>query len=73
MKEATGELNMTMIVVIAVGLLTAFFYFTIWPAISNNMNETVKCNKAVCSNQKNDDGTVDCVYNDTDIKCVWKG
>ena len=33
MKEATGELNTTVIVVIIVSMLVDFFYFTIWPAI----------------------------------------
>ncbi len=33
MKEATGELNLTIIVVMAVGALMAFFYTLIWPMI----------------------------------------
>ena len=33
MKEATGELNVTLIVVMAVGILVAYFYFTIWPSL----------------------------------------
>ena len=31
MKEATGELNLTIIIVIAVGALMAFLYTPIWP------------------------------------------
>ena len=46
MKEATGELNTTVIVVIIVAMLVAFFYFTIWPALKNNMNQNSACAKA---------------------------
>ena len=42
MKEATGELNTTVIVVIIVAMLVAFFYTGVWPAIRNNMNVTTK-------------------------------
>ena len=33
MKEATGELNSTLIVVIIVAALAALFYTVIWPMI----------------------------------------
>lgn len=33
MKEATGELNMTVITVVAIAAVAAFFYAFIWPAI----------------------------------------
>lgn len=33
MKEATGELNMTLVVVIAVAAIVALFYAFVWPAI----------------------------------------
>ncbi len=48
MKEATGELNMTVIVVISVGILSAFFFSFIWPMINSNFQATAQCNKAVC-------------------------
>lgn len=37
MKEATGELNITVITVVAIAALAAFFYFFIWPTIKVNM------------------------------------
>lgn len=33
MKEATGELNMTVITLVAVAAVGALFYFVIWPVI----------------------------------------
>ena len=43
MKEATGELNMTVVTIIAIGAIIAFFWF-MWPtirgAITNTWNKT---------------------------------
>lgn len=33
MKEATGELNMTVVTVVAIAAVGAFFYLFIWPGI----------------------------------------
>ena len=33
MKEATGELNMTVVTLIAVAALGALFYFVVWPMV----------------------------------------
>ena len=33
MKEATGELNMTVVTVVAIAAVGAFFYAFIWPGI----------------------------------------
>ncbi len=80
MKEATGELNATVIVVIIVAMLVAFFYFTIWPVIRNNMNATTQCSKAICpaENKSNDGRTVECYIYENGQKsnlftCAWKG
>jgi hypothetical protein len=78
MKEATGELNSTLVVVIAVGLLAAFFYYTLWPILKNNMDQNSMCSQAWCDSHANDDGiTVKCHYKSgneiKDITCVWKG
>lgn len=48
MKEATGELNMTVITVVAIAAVAAFFYAFVWPVIKNNLENTTKCNSAVC-------------------------
>ena len=81
MKEATGELNMTIIVVIAVSVLVAFFYFVIWPILDVNFEKNSKCSNAICENPcgygKNACGakTAKCKVknSDTVIECPWKG
>lgn len=80
MKEASGELNLTVVVVMAVAALMAFFYTLIWPTIKNNMTANTKCQAAVCKKCEDPNGCsmVDCTYTDkkgnkTDMKCVWKG
>lgn len=82
MKEATGELNMTVVIVIAVGILAAFFYTIIWPAISNNFHSNARCNDAICACE---DGSTNCKVakcylvdkNGKEIgkrfDCPWKG
>jgi hypothetical protein len=43
MKEATGELNMTIVTLIAVAALGALFYWVIWPIIQKSIvNQTCK-------------------------------
>ena len=50
MKETTGELNLTIVVVLAVAVLVAFFYYIIWPGLDDNFNANSKCSVAVCKN-----------------------
>ncbi len=35
-----GELNMTVVVIIAIGAISAFFIGVIWPNIQNTINNT---------------------------------
>ena len=80
MKEASGETNMTLVIVIAVASLAAFFYFVIWPAVSDNFNHNPKCSEATCKC----DNENECLKNGADcwmpgkksgthFKCPWKG
>ena len=39
MKEATGELNMTVVTIIAIGAIIAFFW-VMWPQIKNTISNT---------------------------------
>ena len=56
-------------------------YFTIWPAIKNNMNANSACAKAICpsENRSSDGRTVECYVLDKNgnrsdtFTCVWKG
>ena len=73
MKEATSELNMTLVVVISIAGLVAFFYMTLWPMIQDNFDRNTKCNVAICEKVMNSDGSVDCKYKGKTFKCAWKG
>ena len=48
MKEATGELNMTVVTVVAIAAVAAFFYAFVWPAIKANINRNTNCANAIC-------------------------
>ena len=41
MKEASGELNMTVITIIAIAGIAAFFATIIWPRIQNSVNNQI--------------------------------
>ncbi len=41
MKEATGELNVTVITVVAIAAIAALFMGLIYPRIKNNINKSV--------------------------------
>ena len=44
MKEATGELNMTVVTVVAIAAVGAFFYFFIWPGIQAGLSRNTCTN-----------------------------
>lgn len=48
MKEATGELNMTVVTVVAIAAIAAFFYAFVWPSIKNSISSSTKCSSAIC-------------------------
>ena len=62
MKEATGELNMTVITVVAIGAVMVFFYLVIWPSIQNGMVLNSACNTSGGNkySQTTDDGSISC-------------
>lgn len=67
MKEATGELNMTVVIVLAVAILAAFFFTVLWPMIKTNFEHNSRCSKAIC---------LPCPKNDPSCKfvdCYIKG
>ncbi len=78
MKEATGELNMSVVVVLAVSLLAVFFFSYLWPMIKANYERNAKCSAAIC--EKCPAGStckeVKCHLKDNDsveFTCVYKG
>lgn len=63
MKEATGELNMTVITVVAIAAVAAFFYAFIWPAIQNTILSSQACASAspeTTQGTANTDGYINC-------------
>ncbi len=66
MKEATGELNMTVITVVAIAAVAAFFYAFVWPSIQASLALTTACNSVDSKGAYKGEG-VEC----TDYKCVF--
>lgn len=64
MKEATGELNMTVVTVVAIAAVAAFFYAFVWPAIKTSIEQSTHCADAVCPGTSSTDGMVSCFYYD---------
>lgn len=84
MKEASGELNMAVIVVIIVAMLSFLFFSIIWPRIRTNFANNTKCNEAICGVDQSgnkvqpNNGLIECYYRDNNgqahnITCAWKG
>lgn len=60
MKEATGELNMTVITVVAIAAVAAFFYAVIWPRVKSNITKSTDCANAVCDSCTTNNGSRTC-------------
>ena len=75
MKEATGELNMTVITVVAIAAIAAFFTMLVWPSVKNSMMAST-----ICANGHNysqgvstEDGYVSCgpLSANNDFSCQY--
>ncbi len=64
MKEATGELNMTVVTVVAIAAVGAFFYAFIWPGIQATIKASTYCAAAYGCNADN----TSCKYRDENDK-----
>ena len=77
MKEASGELNATVVVVLAIGVLIAFFYYTVWPLIQTNVEANSRCNKAICESCPDSNCDYVTCYSKNNpekkFECVYKG
>lgn len=62
MKEATGEMNMTVITIIAIGAILGLFWF-LWPQVKNSITNTWNgIQKTECSQgQYYDESSKTCV------------
>lgn len=77
MKEATGELNGTLVVFIAVGLLMAFFFTVLWPRLNKDLEHSARCSDAICDVGINSSEMVDCYMPGTSksetFMCPYRG
>lgn len=78
MREATGELNLTVIVVIAVAGLMALFSMFVFPMVRKNVTNQQNCSDAVCGKEQGSCGDkyVECnAPGKQDVKfcCPYKG
>ena len=62
MKEATGELNMTVVTVVAIAAVAAFFYAFVWTGIQRSIEASTYCSMATGC----DDNYQNCHYTDED-------
>ena len=63
MKEASGELSMTAVAIVAIVAVGAVFTTMIWPAIKNNLKRQTYCSAAYnCVD--NGDSKSNCFYVD---------
>ncbi len=75
MKDATGELSMTAVAVVAIAAISVVFTTLIWPSIKANIVRSTHCNEVISCNCTDGKSTCDCVYLDTDgetekpVKC----
>lgn len=77
MKEATGELNSTVLVFTAVALLAAFFFTVIWPRMKVNYLKDESCANAICDIGYKEHGMADCYAPDDAsrhiFQCPYRG
>ncbi len=57
MKEATGELNMTVITVVAIAAVGALFTIFVWPNIQANVMLNTACSQIDANGNYNSDGS----------------
>ena len=77
MKEATGELNMTVVTVVAIAAVAAFFYAFVWPGIKSSIQASTYCAMAQCGScSDGGNGVTKCdaceAYGE-DGETVWTG
>lgn len=85
MKEATGELNLTVVVVLIVAALASFFFGVLWPRLRSNFNANTKCDEAICDTCPEKDSNGNCTIPESGMvtchlkgevetfTCQWKG
>lgn len=67
MKDATGELSMTAVAVVAIAAISVVFTTLIWPSIKANIVRLTHCSEVISCGQCNDK-TCTCTYVNNDGK-----
>ena len=63
MKEASGELSMTAIAVVAIAAIGVLFSTLIWPSIKANISRSTNCSQAIdCEDAAPGAKTQKCYY-----------
>jgi hypothetical protein len=62
MKDATGELSMTAVAVVAIAAIGVVFTTVLWPAIRTNIMRSTYCSQTIRCTEPDEDGMADCVY-----------
>lgn len=66
MKEATGDLSMTAVAVVAIAAVAVVFTTLIWPSIKTNILNSTKCAQAHYCEQTTIGKTRTCYYLEED-------
>lgn len=75
MKEATGELNMTVITVVAIAGVAALFTVFVWPMIQNTIKSRTICSYGLGANMTTEEGdeiVCDSTLTNGAYTCTWK-
>lgn len=76
MKDATGELSMTAVAVVAIAAISVVFTTLIWPTIKSNITRSAYCSQAYDCDCSSGDSLCECKYLDgeeeKDVKCPNK-
>ena len=62
MKDATGELSMTAVAVVAIAAIGVVFTTLVWPAIRSNILRSTYCSQTVRCDAANENGMAVCYY-----------
>lgn len=62
MKDATGELSMTAVAVVAIAAISVVFSTLIWPTIKANIMRSTYCSQAFNCSEPDDSGMSTCYY-----------
>ena len=68
MKDATGELSMTAVAVVAIAAIGVVFTQLVWPTIKKNITRSAHCSEAYGCKDNGNNGLLDCAYLDEENK-----